>query len=93
MAGKVGRHKDHGTVGAGGREDVVDSCHVIIQPRHPEPALRTLGLVTLMRSPDVTLHRGWGLELLRTLGALVLENGLWVHQLLLLVANGLMPPK
>ena len=82
MPGEVSWDEEHSAVGAGGRDHVVDS-DVIIQPR-------ALGLVTLMRGPNVTLQRGWGLELLGTLGALIIESGLCVSWLLLLVADILM---
>ena len=75
MPGEVGGHEEHGAVGAGGRDPGVDSGHVIVQPRHPEAALRTLGLVTLVRDEDVTLQRGRGLELFETLRALALGRG------------------
>ena len=91
MAGEVSRHDGHIAVGTGGRDPGVDSGHVIIQPRHPEAALRTLRLVTLVRDKDVTLQRGRGLELFRTLGALVHDWGLLARLLLLFVADGLMP--
>ena len=48
MAGEVSWGEEHGAVGAGGRDYVVNSGHVIIQPRHSETTLWALGLVTLM---------------------------------------------
>ncbi len=90
MPGEVSWDEEHSAVGAGGRDHVVNSGHVIIQPRHSEATLGALGLMTLMRGPNVTLQRGWGLELLGTLGALIIESGLCVSWLLLLVADILM---
>ena len=90
MAGEVGGHQEHGAVGAGGRDHGVDGGHVIVQPRHPEAALRTRGPVTLVRGLNVTLERGRGLELLGTLGALVNDRNFRINSLLLM-ADGLMP--